>query len=612
MLISTAAALLLISAEFDFFSHIAATFVFALYSSFIAGLFIYYYLQSATSRLVETLVKELPPESSVYAAAGGSRLETTLDSLPLMAPTLISTAGIFFLLLVIRQGPRDVDFFTFRIMAALILNILTICPILVFSRHFHKRRLKAIGTALEDMVERGDTTRRIPTDLGDEYAMTAHRINRAFDLFRLVLSQMESASGRLSGTVMSFSSQIRETVAATTQQASAVKEMVGTMDGSNQINRQIQDRAELLSGNARASHALVDEGVGKVRDTVLKIDEIKKANLQTLNEIGDLTEEISSIGEIIEIINNIANQTRIIAFNAELEASSAGAAGVSFRIVAEEIRRLANGTVESLVGIKGQVGQLQRGSDRLLTTSEDETVKIEEGMRLSGDLNDIFTRIRNSAESTSESSGGISRISAGTERGLRSDIPHPQADLGGRRAGPREHRISSCEVDKVQGLIGELERVLARFGYDRADTAERRAAMMKTKALLALACFRRVPVRRGLPDRLPGHQPSRPSARLTLDIADGSGPPALLGGLLPEKRRQGLEDCRFFCLSASPTRYLSHVALPGDRPERLYPYRLYLNGQLIHRYGEDGDGTGRACTPPACSPAGGGAAAIGT
>ena len=472
MLVSTAAALLLISAEFDFFSHIAATFVFALYSSFIAGLVIYYYLQSATSRLVETLVKELPPESSVYAAAGGSRLETTLDSLPLMAPTLISTAGIFFLLLVIRQGPRDVDFFTFRIMAALILNILTICPILVFSRQFHKKRLKAIGTALEDMVERGDTTRRIPTDLGDEYAMTAHRINRAFDLFRLVLSQMESASGRLSGTVMSFSSQIRETVAATTQQASAVKEMVGTMDGSNQINRQIQDRAELLSGNARASHALVDEGFGKVQDTVLKIDEIKKANLQTLNEIGDLTEEISSIGEIIEIINNIANQTRIIAFNAELEASSAGAAGVSFRIVAEEIRRLANGTVESLVGIKGQVGQLQRGSDRLLTTSEDETVKIEEGMRLSGDLNDIFTRIRDSAESTSESSGGISRILLEQNEAFDQIFLTLKQISEGAEQVLASTRISGSEVDKVQGLIGELERVLARFGYDRADKAK--------------------------------------------------------------------------------------------------------------------------------------------
>ncbi len=472
MLISTAAALLLISAEFDFFSHIAATFAFALYSSFIAGLFIYYYLQSATSRLVETLVKELPPESSVYAAAGGSRLETTLDSLPLMAPTLISTAGIFFLLLVIRQGPRDIDFFTFRIMAALILNILTICPILVFSRHFHKKRLKAIGTALEDMVERGDTTRRIPTDLGDEYALTAHRINRAFDLFRLVLSQMESASGRLSETVMSFSSQIRETVAATTQQASAVKEMVGTMDGSNQINRQIQDRAEVLSGNAQASHALVDEGFGKVQDTILKIDEIKKANLQTLNEIGDLTEEISSIGEIIEIINNIANQTRIIAFNAELEASSAGAAGVSFRIVAEEIRRLANGTVESLVGIKGQVGQLQRGSDRLLTTSEDETVKIEEGMRLSSDLNDIFTRIRDSAESTSESSGGISRILLEQNEAFDQIFLTLKQISEGAEQVLASTRISGSEVDKVQGLIGELERVLARFGYDRADKAK--------------------------------------------------------------------------------------------------------------------------------------------
>ncbi len=471
MLVSTVAALLLISAEFDSFAHIAATFAFALYSSFVAGLFIYYFLQGASSRVAETLVAELPPGSPVFEAANGRRLETVLDSLPLMAPTLISSAGIFFLLMAIRQGRGDVDFFSFRIIAALVLNILTVCGILVFSRHFHKKRLKAIGSALEDIAERGDTTRSIPTDLGDEYALTAHRINRAFDLFRLVLSRMDAASGRLSGTAMSFSSQIRETVAVTTQQASAAKEMVGTMEGANKVNGQIRDRARFLSGNARESHALVDEGFVKVQETIHKIDEIKQANAQTLNEIGDLAEELSSIGEIIEIINNIANQTRIIAFNAELEASSAGAAGVSFRIVAEEIRRLANSTVESLVGIKGQVGQVQQGSDRLLATSEDGTIKIEEGMRLSGDLNDIFTRIRSSAESTSDSAGGISRILLEQNDAFDQIFIALKQISEGAEQVLASARISSSEVDKVQGLIDELKLVLVRFGYDRADTA---------------------------------------------------------------------------------------------------------------------------------------------
>jgi methyl-accepting chemotaxis protein len=317
------------------------------------------------------------------------------------------------------------------------------------------------------MTEHGDTSRKIPTDLTDAYSMTAARINQAFDLFRMVLSQLEDASGRLSGTVMSFSSQIRETVAATTQQASAVKEVVGTMENSNQINRQIEEQARSLSGNAQESQVYVDDGFGKVQDTIRKMDEIKTSNMQTLNEIGELTMQISSIGEIIDIINNIANQTRIIAFNAELEASSAGAAGVSFRIVAEEIRRLANSTVDSLVGIKGRITEIQQSSGRLLASSEEGTGKINEGMKLSGDLNDIFMRIRMSAESTSGSADGISRILVEQNEAFDQIFMTLKQIAEGAEQVLASTRISGSEIGKLQTLIDGLKNVLDRFEYEK-------------------------------------------------------------------------------------------------------------------------------------------------
>ncbi len=466
MFVATGAALLLISSQFDEPFHIAATFAFALYSSFATGLFIYYYLRSASSEIAEELVATLGDEAVTAAAARANRASALVDGFSILMPTLISSLGIFFLMMVIRKGPGNIGFFSLRIMAALVLNILTLFPILIYSRHFSMKRLRAIRGALEDIAERGDTTASVPTDLGDDYALTAHQINRAFGLFRLVLVQLRSASGRLSGTVMSFGSQIKQTVAATSQQAAAVKEIVGTMEGSNHINKEIQDRALALSGNAMESRSFVDDGFGKVQDTIRKMDEIKRANVETLSEIDGLTEEISSIGEIIDIINGIANQTRIIAFNAELEASSAGAAGASFRIVAEEIRRLANSTVESLVGVKTRISQIQQGSDRLLSSSEDGTVKIEEGIRLSSDLNDIFTRIRESAESTSSSAGGISQILLEQNQAFEQIFTTLKQISEGAEQVLASTRISGAEIGKLQALIDELKKVLARFEYE--------------------------------------------------------------------------------------------------------------------------------------------------
>lgn len=458
--------LLLIRDAFGSPWHFTGVLFFGLYAGFFTGIVIYYYLRNAVSGTMQELVSGLAPDSHLIEETKPGRKAAFLSGLPLMIPTAITSLGIWCLVVSLQQNPDRIQFFALRIAAALAMNVLTVTPLSVASRWFHTRRLGIIQSALDDMVDRGDTSRIVPSDLNDDYAVTAYQINRAFDLFRFVLARMESASSELSGTVMRFSSQIAQTVAATTQQADSVKNMLDTMDGASLIGKRFQIEAGNLGNNAHESGTFVVEGFGKVQDTIHKMDEIKDANLQTLHEIGELSDEISSIGEIIDIINGIANQTRIIAFNAELEASSAGAAGTSFRIVAEEIRRLANGTVESLVGIKSRIGQIQHGSDRLLGASEEGTTRIAEGLRLSGDLNDIFNRIRQSAESTAGSAVGIGTILA--EQNIAFEQVFQTLQLISDRAGQilSSMQTSGSEIGRLQNLIDDLKQVLSRFGYD--------------------------------------------------------------------------------------------------------------------------------------------------
>ncbi len=471
MFIGSASAIFLFWNNIPYALEAIASFIFALYASFVNGIIIYYYLYKPVSAVAEDLVREMNEESRHGAQAGANRLTGILSILPALVPTMITTVGILILIALMAQEPASVDFLAGRVSAALVMNILTIIPILILNQRFHRRRLRVINYALEQMVERGETSRQVPTDLADIYASTADQINQALNLFRLLLSRMDEASGRLGGMVANFSSQIRQTVASSTQQAAAVKEMVGTMESADQTSKRIQEQARGLSGNAQESQVLVDDGFGKVQDAILKMDEIKEANIQTHNEIGELTMQISSIGEIIDIINNIANQTRIIAFNAELEASSAGVAGTSFRIVAEEIRRLANSTVESLVGIKGRITEIQQSSDRLLATSEEETLKIDQGMKLSGDLNDIFVSIRMSSESTSLSAEGIGSIILEQNQAYDQIFTTLKQISEGAEQVLATANISGSEVSRLQNVIDELKETLKRFEYRRQERA---------------------------------------------------------------------------------------------------------------------------------------------
>ncbi|MBU0955221.1 MAG: methyl-accepting chemotaxis protein [Spirochaetes bacterium] len=467
MLLCIIVAVVNVGAWFGSSLHVSATIIYGLYAAFITGLVIYYFLHTATTDITERIVAENRSKAgqAIPISYSGSqkRLRTFVAVLPLMMPSLLTSTGIVLLILAIQQSPADSAFFTARIIFALGLNLLTVPAILMYNRHFSKRRLIAIQQALLDMVEHGNTGSLIASDLRDDNSRTAALMNDALDIFRLMLDKLKNTTDSLSTTVMHFSSQNRETVAATTQQASAVKEIVSTMQDSSSISRQIQDQAIALAGNADESQDLVDSGFGKVQDTIQKMAEIREANQTTLQEISELTEEISSIGEIIELINGIANQTRIIAFNAELEASSAGAAGASFRIVAEEIRRLANGTVESLSGIKSRITQIQHYSQRLQTSSEEGTLKIGEGMNLSRDLNTIFMQIRGSAEHTANNSKDISSILVGQNQAYEQIFATLKQISEGAEQILSGTKDGSTETAKVQQLIDELKILLQRF-----------------------------------------------------------------------------------------------------------------------------------------------------
>ena len=110
------------------------------------------------------------------------------------------------------------------------------------------------------------------------------------------------------------------------------------------------------------------------------------------------------------MINNVADQAKIIAFNAELEASTAGEAGKSFRIVANEIRRLSDGIIDGTREIKEKINEIQHSSDSLILASESGTEKINAGYENARGLEAKFANIRSSAEITATSADGIAEI----------------------------------------------------------------------------------------------------------------------------------------------------------------------------------------------------------
>ncbi|MBN2656050.1 MAG: methyl-accepting chemotaxis protein [Spirochaetales bacterium] len=267
--------------------------------------------------------------------------------------------------------------------------------------------LKRISKAVNQVSE-GDISHQIDICSADEIGAMTGDINHLIEGLNKVFCRMKHDVEILNTSIQDLSSSSKEIATTSNEQASAVKEIVTTMEDSDQLSKGIESMINEVSNIANATKEKVRDGVNNIEESLVKMSEIRTSNDDTISGIRSLSEKIEAIWEIVTIINSIADQTKIIAFNAELEASAAGEAGKNFQIVASEIRRLADSTVNSTSEIKSKINEIQRSSDRLITASEDGTNKIKEGDALTQSLHQTFEEIMESSEITAGSAGNIS------------------------------------------------------------------------------------------------------------------------------------------------------------------------------------------------------------
>ncbi len=202
----------------------------------------------------------------------------------------------------------------------------------------------------------------------------------------------------------------KENAATSQDQSAAVKEIVATMEDNNALSENIATKIKDVSSVAGKTSGDVSEGVEHLEANVRQLHEIADANQHTIDGIKNLSEKIDNIWDIVTLINSVADQAKIIAFNAELEASSAGEAGKNFHIVATEIRRLADGIIDGTKEIKERINEIQQSSDSLILASESGTEKINEGCESAKNLEERFESIKNASEITAGSAGDITTI----------------------------------------------------------------------------------------------------------------------------------------------------------------------------------------------------------
>jgi methyl-accepting chemotaxis protein len=270
------------------------------------------------------------------------------------------------------------------------------------------KSIKQTATMLKEIsAGEGDLTKKLPVNSEDEVGDLARHFNAFVDKLRDIINTVKqnsesiaSGNAELAATSDKLAQNFQEQTMQLSAVASATEEMSTSATEVVNSVQDVTDKAEQANNYIHDGKAMLIEAVS----SVLSI----KDEVETLGKtIGQLSNSSEEIGNILNVINDIADQTNLLALNAAIEAARAGEHGRGFAVVADEVRKLAERSQKAIKEIETIILNLQKESSVASDNMKDASKKVEAGVVVIRNTETMFESIVSSVDTITEASRHI-------------------------------------------------------------------------------------------------------------------------------------------------------------------------------------------------------------
>jgi twitching motility protein PilJ len=365
-------------------------------------------IQDNAAEIIQNIPEVLP------ALEAASEVNASSDKTSNAAEALITAFGESpgRSVLGIKVGPIMIAFFGAA--AAIFLALLGIQLVLdarrreLASKHQNENNQKAILQLLDEMGDLADGDLTVTASVTEDITgAIADSINYAIEALRELVTTINQTSEQVSGatqesraTAMHLAEASEHQAEQITQANESIKEMTSAID---QMSNDATESAEV----ARRSVEIAGTGAETVRNTITGMDDIREQIQETSKRIKRLGESSQEIGDIVELIDDIADQTNILALNAAMQAAMAGEAGRGFAVVADEVQRLAERSINATKQIEALVKTIQADTNEAVTSMEASTSGVVKGAKLAEDAGEALKEIESVSEYIADLTGKI-------------------------------------------------------------------------------------------------------------------------------------------------------------------------------------------------------------
>jgi twitching motility protein PilJ len=283
----------------------------------------------------------------------------------------------------------------------------------------------------------------------EELRTLVGRINTTAELVTNASTQAQETSNRLLAASEAQSREIRSTGESVLKMAQQI----------NDVSSSAMESANV----ARQSLAAAEDGQRAVQNSIAGMNEIREQIQETSKRIKRLGESSQEIGEIIELISDITEQTNVLALNAAIQAASAGEAGRGFSVVAEEVQRLAERSAEATKQIGALVRTIQTDTQDAVAAMEKSTQGVVEGAKLSDAAGQSLSNIGRVSRQLAELIEKISQdtsVQARSAGGVAQSIQHILTVNEETSQGTQR---TADSISQLSALAQELKSSVARF-----------------------------------------------------------------------------------------------------------------------------------------------------
>lgn len=349
----------------------------------------------------------------------------------------------------------------------------------------------AITRAAKEMGAGDLTIEDVQVKSKDEISELAASFNQTKNQLRDLIKKIQSNTEQVAASSEELFASSEQAVQATTHVSSAVDEVASGSEtqarGMDETKRAVEENAIAIQRIAESTSAVSDsamevlaeskQGNEIIKRTIKQMEEIRASVIESADVIRTLGENSKEIGNIVETINQIAEQTNLLALNAAIEAARAGEHGKGFAVVADEVRKLAEQSRQSTEQIASLIEGIQQNTAHAVQAMEKGTKEVEAGTAVANDAGEAFQHILSSVEQAvgemQEVSAATEEISASTEQvtasveQMASITSGISESMQGVAASSEEQLASAQEItaaaESLSNLAQELQHEVSLF-----------------------------------------------------------------------------------------------------------------------------------------------------